>query len=63
MNDALRELLTTDVGLMSLGAIVGVIVIGAFLHAWIRRQMRNDQMRNDQMRNDQMRNDELRDRR
>jgi hypothetical protein len=46
MNDALRELLTTDVGLMSLGAIVGIIAIGVYLHAWVRRQIRNDEMRN-----------------
>jgi mannose/fructose/N-acetylgalactosamine-specific phosphotransferase system component IID len=46
MNDALRELFTTDVGLMSLGAIVGVVVIGAFMHSWVRRQIRKDEMRN-----------------
>jgi hypothetical protein len=46
MNDALRELFTTPVGLLSLGAIVGVIVIGAVMNAWIRRQIRNDEMRN-----------------
>lgn len=46
MNDALRELLTTDVGLLSLGAIVGVIAIGAYMNAWVRRQIRNDETRN-----------------
>ena len=46
MNGALRELFTTDVGLMSLGAIVGVIAIGAVMNSWIRRQIRNDEMRN-----------------
>jgi uncharacterized protein HemX len=46
MNDALRELFTTSVGLLSLAAIVGVIAIGAVMNAWIRRQIRNDEMRN-----------------
>lgn len=46
MNDALRELFTTQVGLLSLGAIVGVLVIGAVMNSWIRRQIRNDEMRN-----------------
>jgi hypothetical protein len=45
MNDALRELFTTNVGLLSLAAIIGVIAIGAVMHAWIRRQIRNDEMR------------------
>jgi hypothetical protein len=46
MNDALRELFTTQVGLLSLAAIVGIIAIGIYLHTWVRRQIRNDEMRN-----------------
>jgi heme A synthase len=29
---------------MSLGVIVGVVVIGTFLHSWVRRQIRKDEM-------------------
>jgi Tfp pilus assembly protein PilN len=46
MNDALRELFTTQVGLLSMAAIVGVVAIGLYLHTWVRRQIRNDEMRN-----------------
>lgn len=45
MNDAVRELFTTDVGLLSLGVIVGVIVIAAYMKAWIGRQIRDDEAR------------------
>jgi hypothetical protein len=34
MNPAWKELFTTDVGLLSLGVIVGVLVIGSYLNAW-----------------------------
>jgi len=36
---ALTDLLTTDYGLMSVGVIVGVIVIGAYLARTINRLM------------------------
>jgi hypothetical protein len=39
MNSAWNELLTTDVGIMSLAVIVGVLVIGAVLGAIVRRKM------------------------
>lgn len=45
MNDALRELFTTDVGLLSLGVIVGILVIAAYMKAWIGRQIREDEAR------------------
>ena len=45
MNDALRELFTTDVGLFSLAVIVGCIVIGAYLNSWVRARIREDELR------------------
>ena len=39
MNSAWNELLTTDVGLMSLAVIVGVIVISVVLSVIIRKKM------------------------
>jgi hypothetical protein len=45
MNDAVRELFTTDVGLLSLGAILGVIAIAAYMKAWIARRIREDEAR------------------
>lgn len=45
MNDAVRELFTTDVGLLSLAVIVGVIVIAAYLHSWVRARIREDERR------------------
>ncbi len=45
MNPAWKELFTTDVGLLSLGVIVGVLVIGSYLNAWVRRQIRQDEAR------------------
>lgn len=39
---ALNELLTTDVGLMSLGVIVFVVVIGAYFARFVTRHMRED---------------------
>ncbi len=43
MNDALRELFTTDVGLLSLFVIVGVLVIGTYMKIWIGKQMDRDE--------------------
>jgi uncharacterized membrane-anchored protein len=40
--DALRELLTTGVGLLSLAAIAGVIGIGVWLVRWFIRQIEAD---------------------
>ncbi len=45
MNDALRELFTTDVGLLSLGVIVGVLAIGAYMNGWVRARIREDEMK------------------
>jgi hypothetical protein len=42
MNDALRELFTTDVGILSLLVIVGVIAIGTAMKIWIGRQIDRD---------------------
>ena len=42
MNDAWRELFTTDVGLLSLFVIVGVLVIGTYMKIWIGKQMDRD---------------------
>jgi heme A synthase len=39
-------LFTTQVGLLSLAALLGIVVIGLYLHTWVRRQIRNDEMRN-----------------
>jgi hypothetical protein len=35
-----QDLLSSDVGLMSLAVIVGVLVIGAYLGLFIRRKLR-----------------------
>ncbi len=40
---ALKELLSTDVGLLSLAVIVGVIAIGAYLSRWVGQRMREDE--------------------
>lgn len=40
--DALRELFTTGVGLLSLAAIAGVIAIGIWLVRWFVRQIERD---------------------
>lgn len=45
MNDAWRELFTTDVGILSLLVIVGVLVIGAFMKIWIGKQIERDSRR------------------
>jgi hypothetical protein len=42
MNDALRELFTTDVGIMSLLVIVGVVVIATYMKIWIGKQIDRD---------------------
>lgn len=42
---ALKELFGTSVGLMSLAAIVGVIIIGAWLARWVNRQIEADSRR------------------
>jgi hypothetical protein len=41
--DALKELFTTPVGLLSLGVIIGVIVMGAWMTRWINRQIEKDE--------------------
>jgi len=40
MSPLAKELFTTDVGLMSLAVIVGIIVIGAWVYVVVRRKMR-----------------------
>lgn len=37
--DALRELFTTWIGLLSLGVIVGVIVMGIVMNRWFAAQI------------------------
>jgi Protein of unknown function (DUF3149) len=37
--DALRELFTTWIGIMSLGVIVGVIVMGVVMNRWFAAQI------------------------
>ena len=39
MNPAWKELLTTDVGLMSLAVLVGIGVIAVVLYVIVRRKM------------------------
>lgn len=41
--DALKELFTTPVGLMSLGVIIGAIVMGVGMTRWINRQIEKDE--------------------
>ena len=43
MNSAWNELLGTDVGLLSLGVIVGVVVIAIAFYWLIRRKLDADQ--------------------
>ena len=38
----MRELFTTPFGLMSLGTIGFVIVIGAYMGAWVKKQIAKD---------------------
>ena len=45
MNSVWNELLTTDVGLMSLGVIVGVLVISVVISAVIRKKIAESQPR------------------
>lgn len=41
----IQNLLTTDYGLLSLGVIVGVLVIGWWIARWIRVRMDEDAAR------------------
>ncbi len=41
--DALRELFTTPVGLLSLAVILGVLVIGGYMSRWINQQIERDE--------------------
>ncbi len=41
--DALKELFTTPVGLLSLAVIIGVLVIGGYMGRWINRQIELDE--------------------
>jgi hypothetical protein len=41
--DALRELFTTWVGLLSLGVIVGVIVMGVVMNRWFAAQIAREE--------------------
>ena len=43
MNSAMKELLSSDVGLMSLAVIIGVIVIGGFLYRFVTARMAEDE--------------------
>jgi len=45
MNSAWNELLTTDVGLMSLAVIVGVLVISVVISVILRRKMAESEPR------------------
>lgn len=41
----IQNLLTTDYGLLSLGVIVGVLIIGWWMSRWIRARMAEDAAR------------------
>jgi len=41
--DALRELFTTWVGLLSLGVIIGVIVMGILMNRWFAAQIAREE--------------------
>ncbi len=41
--DALKELFTTPVGLLSLGVIIGVLAIGGYMGRWINQQIEQDE--------------------
>jgi hypothetical protein len=45
MNSAWNELLTTDVGLMSLAVIVGVLVISVVISVILRKKMAESEPR------------------
>jgi len=40
--DALRELFTTDIGLLSLVVLVGLVGIGVFMYRWFQARIRED---------------------
>ncbi len=42
---ALRELFTTDIGLLSLGVLVVLVGIGGYLYRWVVARMREDEAR------------------
>ena len=42
MDALLRELFTTQVGLLSLLALVGIIATGAYIGIWVRRRIEED---------------------
>lgn len=44
--DALKELFTTPVGLLSLAVIIGVLAIGAYMSRWINQQIEKDEQVN-----------------
>lgn len=44
----IQNLLTTDYGLLSLGVIVGVLIIGGWLSRWFRQNMERDAARSRQ---------------
>jgi hypothetical protein len=41
--DALRELFTTWIGLLSLGVIVGAVLMGVFMNRWIAAQVAREE--------------------
>jgi hypothetical protein len=43
MNIALQDLFTTDIGILSLITIVVVLVIGAYMGAFVRRHIAEDE--------------------
>jgi Protein of unknown function (DUF3149) len=40
---ALKELFTTPIGLLSLGTIAFILVMGAYIFVWVRRQMEKEE--------------------
>jgi Flp pilus assembly protein TadB len=41
--EALKELFTTPVGLLSLAVIIGVLAMGAFMSRWINQQIEKEE--------------------
>lgn len=41
--DALRELFTTSIGLLSLGTIAFILVMGAYIFVWVHKQIAKDE--------------------
>jgi hypothetical protein len=41
--DAMRELFTTSIGLLSLGVIVGIVVIAVVMFRWVGAQVAREE--------------------